>query len=496
MPDILSSALSLATHAPTLLAALAGLSIGLVCGVLPGLSGLSTLAILLPFIYGLDPLTGVGFLLAAHAAVYTGGSVTAILLGIPGAPANAATVRDGFALHRQGRGLYAVGAALTASALGGLLSALALVLLLPLLQPVVLAFGAPEIFLLALVGIASVALLDQGEPLKGLVAAGLGLFLATFGYQRITGVPRFWMESDYLLDGIRLVPLVLGLFAIPEIVRLAGAGRRPAAAGTALRWRDLARGAAAVLERPWTFLRSVGIGVLVGIVPGVGGETAPYLAYAAARSRRDQDAAGAAGDIDGVIAPEASNNAKEGGSLVPTLALGIPGSAAMALLLGGFLILGIEPGPDFLVTHLDMATALAIILAVTNLVSALLMVPLAAGVAKLASIRGQFLAPVLLVLVVVGAYATGNSGTDVLFVFLFGALGLLMRRFNYSRPALVLGFILGPILETYLHISLQAYGPAFITRPISLTLGLMLVGVFAWSYLKSRADRRPGVTGP
>jgi TctA family transporter len=143
-----------------------------------------------------------------------------------------------------------------------------------------------------------------------------------------------------------------------------------------------------------------------------------------------------------------------------------------------------------------MATALAIILAVTNLVSALLMVPLAAGVAKLASIRGQFLAPVLLVLVVVGAYATGNSGTDVLFVFLFGALGLLMRRFNYSRPALVLGFILGPILETYLHISLQAYGPAFITRPISLTLGLMLVGVFAWSYLKSRADRRPGVTGP
>jgi putative tricarboxylic transport membrane protein len=466
-----------------------GVFIGLIFGVLPGLGGLSALAILIPFIYGQEPLAGLGFLLATHASVYTGGSVSAILLGIPGSPPNAATVIDGFALHRCGRGLYAVGAALTASALGGLASAVLLSLMMPLLKPVVLAFSAPEIFMISLIGLSCVAMLGQGAPVKGLIAAGLGAFLAQFGYQGITGVPRFWFGVEYLLDGMRLIPLILGLFAIPEIVSLAsGNDRRPSTAAFTSRGREMYLGVVAVLKRPLLFFRSVFIGVVVGIIPGIGGETAPFIAYAAAQKQRSTAERTTDDMIEGVIAPESSNNAKEGGALVPTLALGIPGSAAMSLLLGGFLILGLDPGPSFLSTHLDLAIGLAIILAVTNLMAALVMAPLATAVARLANIRGQILAPFILLLVILGAFSSSGNTIDVMAVFVFGGLGLVMLHFNYSRPALLLGFILAPILETYLHISLQAYGAAFLLRPLTLSMVL----VFLLALLFKMWARRKG----
>lgn len=483
MLDSLLAAIALIADPQVMIIALLGICIGLIFGVLPGLGGLSTLAIALPFIYGMEPMLGLSFLLAAHASVYTGGSVTAILLGIPGAPANAATVFDGFALHRQGKGSYAVGAALMASGAGGILSAVILLLLLPLLRSVVLAFGAPETFLLALVGITSVAVLGQGEPLKGLIAAGFGLFLALFGYHRISGVPRFWMGSEYLLDGFRLIPIVLGLFAMPEIVQLARKSDfSENVHNPSFEMRGLWRGALAVLQRPWLFFRSVMIGVLVGIVPGVGGETAPYLAYAAAKNNNDEPA----GRIEGVIAPESSNNAKEGGALIPTLALGIPGSAAMALLLGGFLIMGLEPGPYFLETHMDIAIGLALMLSAANLIAALIMVPFSFVVAKMAGIRGQILAPILLVLVVIGAYTADKNIVDIVLLFVFGVLGILMQYLNYSRPALILGFILGPIIETYLYISVNAYGLKFMFRPISFGLVFLLIAGLTWSFVSKR----------
>lgn len=484
MLDSLLAAMALIADGHIALTALTGICLGLLFGVLPGLSGLTTLAIAMPFIYGMEPMMGLSFLLAAHASVYTGGAVTAILLGIPGAPANAATVIDGFALQQKGQGSYAIGAALAASGLGGIVSAGVLALALPVLQPFVMAFGSPEIFLLALIGIVSVAVLGQGEPVKGLAAAGLGLFFSVFGYHRITGVPRFWMGSEYLLDGIRLIPLVLGLFAVPEIASLAREGSQENRKKNAIiNTCDLWRGAMAVIRRPVLFIKSVLIGILVGMIPGVGGETAPFLAYAASKNTTGE-VVSEPGRIEGVIAPESSNNAKEGGALVPTLALGIPGSAAMTLLLGGFLIMGLEPGPDFLESHLDLAIALAIILAVTNLVAALLMAPLSVFVARLAGIRGQLLAPVLLVLIVFGAYSSDKNTMDVLLVFIFGILGLMMKHLNYSRPALILGFILGPIIETYLYISLTAYGLHFLFRPISFTLAILLITALVWGFLK------------
>jgi TctA family transporter len=280
-----------------------------------------------------------------------------------------------------------------------------LVTLLPFLQPVVEAFGSPEIFFLALFGIVFIGALGEGQPLKGLIAGALGIFLACFGYQAVTGVPRFWLDFDYLLDGFRLVPMGLGLFAVPQILDLMSKGGTIASMGEGgeISWRQVGRGVLAVCHRWRLLLGSSAIGTLVGIVPGVGGDTATFVAYGWARQASKNPDDFGTGAIEGVIAPEASNNAKEGGSLVPTLAFGVPGSVAMAILLGAFLILGLEPGPYFLVDHLDMALGLAFVVAAANLLGAVIILPVVSRISLLTRVDGQVLGPLLLVLHLRGA---------------------------------------------------------------------------------------------
>lgn len=467
------------------LGVLVGVPVGLTFGILPGLGGITALAILLPFVYGMDPMAGLAFLVAAHAVIYTGGSLTAIVLGIPGSPPNAVTAIDGFAMSQRGRSGFAIGAALAASGLGGIFGFVVLFTLLPFLQPVVTSFGSPETFLLALLGITYIAVLGSGAMVKGLIAGGLGIFLALFGYQEITGVPRFWFGTDYLLDGFRLVPLVLGLFALPEILALAE-GRSPTRErlDEAPSWRQVGAGIRAVFQYRWLCLRSSLIGVVVGLVPGVGGETAPFIAYASAKQTAADPEAFGKGAVEGVIAPESSNNAKEGGALIPTLALGIPGSAGMAVLLGGFLLLGLEPGPNFLAEHMEIAVGLALVLAVANVLGVLLMLSLARLLARISFVNGEVLAPLLLGLVVLGAYSANNNPLDVLMVFVFGVFGYFLKELDYSRPALLLGFVLGSSIETYLHISLQAYGPSFLLRPIAVGIIALIVLGVCWPLLR------------
>jgi TctA family transporter len=458
---------------PAVLAAMAiALPIGLVVGLLPGLSGLSAFAFLIPFTFGMSPLAGLAFLLASYAAVSQGGSMTAILIGVPGEVPNAATVIDGYQMAKQGRAGEAIGAALMASALGGLFGCIVLGILLPIMQPVILSFASPENFFVSLAGIAFIAVLSVGAPVKGLISGGLGIFLSLFGYDPTEGVPRFWMGYDYLLDGLRLVPLALGLFAIPEILALMSTGKTIAQAGKLepISFHQTLRGALAVFGHVGIFLRSSVIGSVVGIMPGVGATTATFVAYSAARQTATDPKRFGKGAIEGVIAPESASNAKEGGALVPTLALGIPGSAAMALLLGAFLVLGLQPGPEFLAKHLDIGFALVLILAIANVGSSVMMFALSKTLVYVTRVPGHLLAPILLVLVVIGAYSGENNLNDVLFVFIFGALGLAMERLGYNRPALLLGFVLGESLERHLEVSLAAHGPLFFLRPISLVI--------------------------
>jgi len=480
-----TAALQLIADPGILLVVLLGAALGVFFGILPGIGGLTALALLLPFIYDMDPAAGLCFLVATHAAIDSGGVVAAIMMGIPGSPANAAVIEDGFALKKEGRGLYAVGAALMASVLGGLLSALLLAALLPLLQQIVLAFGSPEIFLIVLTGLVYMAVLGKGSLGKAVIAVGVGVFLSSVGYQRISGEPRFWFGLEYLLDGVRLIPLVLGLFAVPEILNLVTRKRTVRKTAGKESLRQLWQGAREVFRRPVLFFKSTLIGIMIGIIPGVGGETAPFLAYAAAKKK-------SAEKIVGVIAPECCNNAKEGGALVPTLALGIPGSAGMALLMSGFLILGIEPGPRFIGDHMDIALGLAAALALANVLSAILVLPLAGYVARIVQIKGIILAPLLSALVLFGTYASSHNPLDIAALLLCGMLGVAMERFGFSRPILILSFILAPIIETYLHISIQAYGWTMFGRPVFLALLVVLAGsIFGLRKKKDRTAADP-----
>jgi TctA family transporter len=468
---------------PAVLAAMAlALPIGLVVGLLPGLSGLSAFAFLIPFTFGMSPLVGLAFLLASYAAVSQGGSMTAILIGVPGEVPNAATVIDGYQMAKAGRAGYAIGAALMASALGGLFGCIVLFILLPIMQPVILSFASPENFFVSLAGIAFIAVLSAGAPVKGLIAGALGVFLSLFGYDPIEGVPRFWMGFDYLLDGMRLVPLAMGLFAVPEILALMTTGKA-IAQGEAIEpisFRQTVDGALSVFTHWGIFLRSSVIGSVIGILPGVGATTATFVAYAAARQTADNPETFGKGRVEGVIAPESASNAKEGGALVPTLALGIPGSAAMALLLGAFLIFGLQPGPEFLAKHMDLALALALILALSNVGSSALMFVLSKSLVHITRVPGHVLAPILLVLVTIGAYAAENNVNDVWFVFIFGVLGVAMERLGYNRPALLLGFVLGETLERHFQVSVSAHGPLFFLRPISLAIIAAAVLCLLW----------------
>lgn len=463
-------------------AMLLGLPLGVVIGLLPGLSGVTAFAFLIPFTFGMPPLVGLAFLLAAYAAVSQGGSMTAIILGVPGEVPNAATVIDGYPMAKAGRAGEAVGAALMASALGGLFGCVLLAVLLPMVQPIVLSFASPENFILALAGIAFIAVLSSGAPNRGLIAGAFGIFLSLFGYSPTEGVPRFWMDIEYLLDGVRLVPLAMGLFAMPEILALMTTGRSIARSEgiEPISLRQVVKGALAVLKYPGVFFRSSTIGSVIGMMPGVGGATAPFVAYAAAKQTAGDPESFGSGRIEGVIAPEASSNAKEGGSLVPTLALGIPGSASMALLLGAFIILGLQPGPEFLAKHLDLAFGLAMILAFGNVASSVLMFLLSKLLIHITRVPGRALAPILLVLVMVGTYSAEENPGDVLFVFVFGALGVLMDRLGYNRPALLLGFVLGEMIERYYQVSVSAYGAYFLMRPISLVIIAAVLLCLLW----------------
>lgn len=497
MLEAIMGGLRLFATGDALLAILIALPIGLVFGILPGLSGLTALAVLVPFVYGMEPFVGLTFLIAAHAVTATSGAVPSILIGIPGTPPSAATVIDGYPLAKQGRGGYACGAALFSSAVGGVIGCAMMALILPILQPIILSFGSPETFVLIVIGLLFLASVGSSSIWKGLIAGILGIFLSFVGYEAVSGVPRFWLGSEYFLDGLPLIPLALGLFAIPEIIELTRHGK-PIAIDTpkgSLGHREIWRGAFETIRYWKVTLQSSLIGVLVGLIPGVGGETAPFVAYGAAQKMSKTPKLFGHGAIEGVLAPEATNNSKEGGALVPTLALGIPGGAGMAVLLGAFIVLGIQPGPEFMRNHMDIGMGLAIVLGFVNIVAALAMMLVMPYIARVTQVPGRILAPLLMVLVVLGAYTSGNNPMDVVFALLFGAVGYVLKNLNFSRAALLLGFVLGATAERYLSLSLNLYGIGFVLRPITLTLIVLAVAALAYPHLIRRLKGRRDVQG-
>ncbi|HBW34160.1 MAG TPA: tricarboxylic transporter [Desulfosporosinus sp.] len=474
----------------TLIYMLIGVCFGVFIGFIPGLGGNFVLSILIPFVIKMAPEQALAFLLGAHAVVATGGSISAILFNTPGSGPNAATIFDGFPLTQQGKAGQAIGLALTSSALGGIFGALVLVATLPVLRQVVLAFGPPEFFMLAMLGIAFIAVLGGSSLGKALLVGGMGLLLSFVGLDPSTGIVRFGLGTLYLWDGVHLVPVVIGLFAIAEMFEL-GVKKGALVQGEVKQVKgDVLEGVKLAFKNWFLVLRCSVIGSLVGIIPGLGGDVACFMAYGhAAQTSKHKELFGK-GAIEGVIAPESANNAKEGGSLVPTLGFGIPGSSAMAILLGVFMIIGIQPGPQMLTQELDIVFLMVWTIVIANIIGAVIGLFAANTLAKLTFLRGSILVPIIFVLAILGAYTTNSTFGDVILVAVFGLLGYGMKVFGYPRAVLIIGLVLGSIAEKNLHLSLKLYHESFILRPITLLLLLAIILTIGTPIIKNFLKKR------
>ncbi|GAB7020984.1 tripartite tricarboxylate transporter permease [Halostagnicola bangensis] len=487
---------------PTILFVLVGTLLGMFFGAVPGLGGVIILALLLPFTTGLDATMTMALFGGALGGVAFGGSISAILINIPGTAPNAATCLDGYPMSRNGESEKAIGASATSSALGAIFGIGVLILLIPVAQAIVLSFASPEFFMLAVMGICVIAFITKGNFLKGIIAGCLGMLLAFIGYSPQTGHVRYnFVESVglsqwnfFLFDGLELVAVVIGIFALSEAMYLIYSPRDqiadPELTGSS---GQLIDGVKAVLKRPSLFFQSSLVGVIVGLVPGVGGSVANFLSYMRARQSSQNPEQFGQGDVRGVIAAESSNDAKDGGTLLPTLAFGIPGSPVTAIVLGALIMHGTRPGPNLLDQELEIVFALMISLLVANLMTSSLGMLLAKPLSKITVISTSYFIPGILVISTFGAYAVNQSVGDVVVAYLLGVVAFGMILYNYSRIAFLLGFILAPIAETNLHQSLQAYGDGymiFITRPISLLLLLLIVLIFVSPFLKEYSRKK------
>jgi TctA family transporter len=469
-----------------------GVLAGIYFGAVPGLSGLVGMAILLPFTFGVEPVAAFALLMGMYAVTTTSDTISSVMLGVPGTAGSQATILDGYPMAQKGEAARAFGAAFTCSAFGGILGALLLGLSLPLVRPLILSFASPEFFMLGVLGLTMVGTLSGGSMVKGLGAACLGILVSTIGFSPQGGIDRFSFDIVYLLDeGLPVIPIALGLFAVPEVVFLAIRHSSISQVAQSEVEHGMLQGIKDAFQNWWLVLRCSAIGMYVGILPGLGASIVDWVAYGhAVQSTPDRENFGK-GDVRGVIAPESANNAMKGASLIPTVAFGIPGSATMAILLGAFLIQGITPGPSMLTDKLHITFSMMWTVVIANIICAGLLMIWSRQLAKVTFIRSELIIPAIILFVFMGAWMSGSVMEDWYLFLILGLLGLVMRYAGWPRAPMVLGFVLGSIMETALHITLQKYTWDWILRPISaiiLALALLTVFLSASGFIKRRRE--------
>lgn len=452
---------------------LLGIAVGLAVGILPGLGGIAGMSLLMPFIYGMDQASALAMLVGMVAVIPTGDTFTSVLMGIPGSSASQATVLDGYPLAKKGQAARALSAAFSASLMGGVFGAILLTGFVVVAKPLILSFSTAELFMFAILGLSVVGVLAGASIVRGVAACGLGIMFGAIGAAPATGESRFDLNLDYLQDGIPLVVIGLGLFALPELAELMRR-HRPIASGATLGagwWQ----GVTDTFKNWFLVLRCSALGTFIGAIPGLGGGVVDWIAYGhVVQSSKDATQFGK-GDIRGVIAPEAANNALQGGALMPTLLFGIPGSGSMAVFLGGMVLLGLQPGPNMVTTDLHLTYSIAWTLAISSIVGAFICFLLAAPIARLTFVPFNLIAPFMLMVVCFAAFQARRDLTDLLVLFAVGILGVFLRRFGWPRPAFLIGFVLSGQVENYLYQALQFYGWGFLQRPGVLIIGALAV---------------------
>jgi putative tricarboxylic transport membrane protein len=454
------------------------------------------MALALPFAYEMEPMAAMLLFGSFVGGATFMGSVSAILLGIPGKAANAATVLDGYPMAQQGLARTAIGCSAAASALGSTFGVVALLTLLPFLRDAILLFGPTEFLALGLWGLTTVALVNRGSATKGLAAAGLGLLLTFVGGDPTTGEPRFTFGTLYLREGLEFPVVFLGVYSLAEVLSLLASGRRTISGRDKM--EDLSGsvkdGIMAVFRHWGLFLRSSIVGTVVGMIPGIGGAIGSFAAYGLAvqASGADRDKFGK-GDIRGVLAPEAANDAKDGGALAPALVFGIPGGAGTAMLLVALSQQGVVPGRQMLTHHADYIFLLVFSLFFSNWLTSILGIAMVRPFSWLTVAPTGLLAPALLTLTVLGAFVYKGRLEDIFAVYVFGALGFFMKKHNWSRAAFVTALVLGDLVENSFVVSLRLHELGrvrFWERPITLLLVVLTLASLYWMRAQSVQRRR------
>jgi TctA family transporter len=480
-----------------LFAMMVGVSIGTFTAVAPqGLGIPLVYAIMLPVVIKWEPVTGIALLIGASAVSAICAAYLPILFGIPGGAGSQATILDGYPMGKRGEARRALGASFMAGGLGALIGTFTLAAAIPAARPLIYLMGSPELFVVVLWGLSMVAVLAGRRPLKGLIAAAFGLLLATIGQQEQSGIMRFVFDQPYLLDGISISIIALALFGIPAALDLAltklGVEQQPAPLTG-----KLFDGVKDTLREWWLVVRCSFIGVWVGIVPGIGSQVVDWLAYGhAAQSSKTGGSSFGSGDVRGVIAPESANDAKDGGDLVTTLLLGFPQGVSTALFIVALLAWGYLPGPELIKKNPELIYSVVWIHGTSAIIGTLIGFTLSAQLAKLARVRYSIMVPVIFIFVLMGAFSVTRDPADLLAVVGFGILGYFMRRFGYPRPAMILGLVLGGLMERYLYRSMASYGFSWLMRPAVVVLLILAATSFFFAVrgrLKSAAT--PGIAG-
>jgi len=458
--------------------------------------------IALPVALWFDPAGAAVFLIAMHAVVHTTGSVPAVLLGLPTSSSEAATVIDGWPMMQAGRGGEAVGAILAASLAGGVLGAVALLALAPLSGLMARQFTSAEVAALSASGLVAIAALSGKSFALGLVVASLGLLAATVGVDDHTAAQRFTLGSLELWDGLNIAAVVAGLFVVPEMLRDHGSNATGRSAGSPpgyrprVRMADVLAGCRATVRNGWLTLRSAVLGIIVGFVPGLGASVAVWLAYGHASATTRPKTPFGQGAVEGVIAPEAANNSKEGGAMLPTLLFAVPGTTSMAILLGAFALIGIEVGPGMAARDPWIIETAGWVILIANLLAFPLCLLIAPFVTHLAMLHRALVVPFALMAATVAALSLSGSPETLIQIVVFGLLGMALARLNWPRAPFVLGFVIGPILEGALSRTILTVGIEALARPAVLAILGLTAAAALYPHLRSGRHRtRRGDSG-
>ena len=430
----------------------AGTVLGVIFGALPGVSASMAVALALPFAYAMDPVIAIAFLVAVYCASITGGGITAILFKIPGTPSSAPTTFDGYPMAQKGEAGKALGYSLVASAIGGLVAAFAMALVSPQLATVALKFGPSELFAVSFLGLSVLSCLDSDNIIKTLISGLLGLFLACIGMDPMLGIARFTWGNSTLLSGVEMIPIMIGLFAVTEVLKQTGKPSKKLEAIDEKSDSSKMKTVLPSLKELWatraSMTRSSLIGTIVGILPGAGATIASFLSYAIEKKVSKHPEKLGTGAPDGIVASEAANNAATGGSMVPLLSLGIPGGNAAAIMMTALVIKGVQIGPMLIKTQPKYLASVFGSMLVTNIIMVIVAMAVAKVFAKILAVPYTILGPVIVMLAMIGAFALKNNSGDVVLMASAGIIGYMFVKLGYNSAALVLGLVLGEMCES------------------------------------------------